>query len=246
MMKFSTRRALTAMVMMGACVASGWVSAADTDGTGKEKADDTVQDKLLVDGIALMKSGDAAGALRDFDQAIALNERRIAAAAGKKVYAARTQAESLVYLLEASQGKQDAVVYASQMTYAHFMKAYVFVDQHRDDEAKTELDAALSLSPRNAQVLGETGTWYLRHRDWDHALQTYQRAQDAASLSTPAGEKFERGVALRGIGYVYVEQHKLDDAERIYLQCLEVDAGDKKAANELAYVRAQKAKDAVH
>ena len=244
LMKSSLRRYTVALLCF--CVVTAGASAGVVDDVSKIKADDAVQDKLLVDGIAVMKSGDPAGAMRDyFDRMIAANDQRIAAA-GKKVYAARTPVESLAYLAAAANSQTGAVVYASQMTYAHFMKAYVLIELHRDAEAKAELDAALALSPDNAQVLDELGSWYERQKDWDHALQNFQRAQDAAPLSPPAAKNFELSAAWRGIGYVYVEQHRLADAEQMYLKCLELDANDKKAAGELAYVRARQQKEGAH
>jgi len=216
------------------------------DDASQTKADDAAQERRLVDGVAIMKAGDPARALRDyFDPMIAANDQRIAAA-GKKVYAARTPAESLAYLLPAANSHISAVVYSSQMAYAHFMKAYVLIELHRDQEAKPELDAALLLSPLNAQILDEAGSWYQRQRDWDHALQSFQRAQDAAPLAPETSRNLELSAAWRGIGFVYVEQHRLADAEQLYLKCLELDAGDKRAANELSYVRERLQKEAAH
>jgi len=222
------------------------LSAARADDVDKDHATDAAQEQLLVRGISMMHGGDPAGAIRDyFDKVIAANDIRIAAI-DKKVYAARTMTESLLYLLEATRDKTNAVVLGSQVGYAHFMKAYALVELHMEDEAKVELDAALALSPHNSQFLGETGGWYLRHKDWDHALQSYRGAQEAASMAPPESQKIEQAAAWRGIGYVDVEQHRLADAEQMYLKCLELDANDQKAANELKYVRARLQKEGAH
>jgi tetratricopeptide (TPR) repeat protein len=41
---------------------------------------------------------------------------------------------------------------------------------------------------------------------------------------------------------VYVEQNRLDEAEALYRKCLELDPKDGRAAAELRYVQAQRAK----
>lgn len=42
--------------------------------------------------------------------------------------------------------------------------------------------------------------------------------------------------AWRGIGFVYIETGKLDEAEELYKKCLELNAEDKMAKAELAYI----------
>src|SRR5471030_2959051 len=159
-MKSSLRRYSAALFCL--CILASRACAGSVDEASQTKADDAAQERRLVDGVAIMKAGDPARALRDyFDPMIAANDQRIAAA-GKKVYAARTPAESLAYLLPAANSHISAVVYSSQMAYAHFMKAYVLIELHRDQEAKPGLDAALLLSPLNAQILDEAGSWYQR------------------------------------------------------------------------------------
>ena len=65
-------------------------------------------------------------------------------------------------------------------------------------------------------------------------------------MAPPESQKIEQAAAWRGIGYVDVEQHRLVDAEQMYLKCLELDANDQKAANELKYVRARLQKEGAH
>ncbi len=232
-------------VMCGAMMAG--VAPAREPDPAQGLSEDSAQEKLLAEGIGVLRAGNPGAAMHDyFDKIIAANEPRIAGA-GKRVYAARTPAESLGYLMEASAGEgRGAVVFGSQVAYAHFMKAYALVELHRDADAKAELDAALALSPSNSQILDEIGAWYMRQHDWENALQSYQRAQALVSLAPPSAKNMELAVAWRGIGYVYVEQHRLADAEEMYQKCLELDADDHKAASELAYVRGRRAREVAH
>jgi hypothetical protein len=45
---------------------------------------------------------------------------------------------------------------------------------------------------------------------------------------------------LRGIGYTLIEQNRLDEAEKIYHQCLELNRNDSKAMDELRYIEGLK------
>ena len=44
------------------------------------------------------------------------------------------------------------------------------------------------------------------------------------------------------MGFAYVELNRLDDAEAMYRQCLELDKNDAAAMRELRYVQGVKAK----
>lgn len=44
------------------------------------------------------------------------------------------------------------------------------------------------------------------------------------------------------MGYALVELKRLDEAEKMYRQCLELDKNDSKASNELRYIQNLKAK----
>jgi Flp pilus assembly protein TadD len=73
------------------------------------------------------------------------------------------------------------------------------------------------------------------------AQKMFEQAEAAAKeFSPPDAKNKELSRAWRGLGYVYVEQGRWDDAEKIYLQCLALDRNDRRAQNELNYVRSQR------
>ncbi|MEY2564088.1 MAG: hypothetical protein QOH88_2281 [Verrucomicrobiota bacterium] len=166
-----------------------------------------------------------------------------------KIYCARTSAESLGYLLKAgaeiNKGQfphTKAIALSSTWADAYFKKAYALQDLGRFAEAKTAILRAVELSPWNCLYLCELGSVYKVEKDWAKAMEAYQTAEDQASLGPDESKAAELAQARRGLGYVLVELGQLDQAEKKYLQCLATDPNDKKAAQELEYVRGQKAK----
>ncbi len=222
------------------------VFAVSTSGWAAEEAPASVDDarfgQLLDAGTQLVVSGQPAEGIADFDQVIAGYEQAYREE-GTKYYCARGSTESLAYLLEAANAKTSARVVSVNWAYAYYMKAYSLVELGRLAEAKEVLNRAIALSPHNSQFLSELGNLYQRDKNWPKALETFQAAASAAQgFSPPDRKNAELGLAWRGIGYVYVEQGRLDEAEQMYLQCLELDASDSKAVNELRYIQGLRAK----
>jgi tetratricopeptide (TPR) repeat protein len=199
--------------------------------------EDASQGKLLAEGIALVQARRFAEAIDgDFDKVIGFYENRFRDST-QTVYCARSPAESLFYLLQAANSKKAAVVLKPTWADAYYLRAYSLIELGRAEDAKQSLNSAVALSPQNSQYLSELGDLYSRGKDWKTALALFQKAADAAGFSPPAQKTAELGRARRGIGYVYVEMNRLDEAEAIYSQCLELDPNDRKAQAELQYVR---------
>lgn len=198
--------------------------------------------RLLNEGALLAQSRKPIEAISYFDKIIAGYEDAYKGEEAK-LYSARWQVESLMYLLESANAKTSAKVVSANWAYAYYLKAYSLLELGRNSEAKALLERSLELSPRNSQFLSEMGNIYQRERNWPKALEVFQAAESAAREFTPQESKnIELSRALRGLGYVYVEQGKLDDAEKIYRQCVELDSNDSKALNELRYIQGLKAK----
>ena len=100
----------------------------------------------------------------------------------------------------------------------------------------------MALSPSNSQFLSELGNIYELEKNWTMALQTFQRSEEAAEFSPPESKNAELSRAWRGLGYVYVELNQIDEAEKMYLRCLELDKNDQRALGELRYVQNLRAK----
>ncbi len=197
--------------------------------------------QALQEGVRLVSSGNPEEAIPYFDKAAAGYEARHRD--GKaKIYCARTSTESLAYMVRAAAAKTEAVVYSADWAYAYYVKAYALVDLGQIPEAKRQLERALELSPENSQFLSELGHLYQAERDWTKALEMFRAAEAAASLSPADAKNQELARAWRGVAYVLVEQGKLDEAEKIYRQCLDLDKDDQKAQSELRYVLELKSK----
>jgi tetratricopeptide (TPR) repeat protein len=222
---------------------SGWCE----DGLSSAIDEDRTSAQLRSDGTRLIQSGKPNEAIDYFDKLIARYEARFND--GKTQYfSTRSQAESLIYLLDFSNrktvdGKSTAKVVSSDWAYAYYLKAYALVETGRLSEAKPSLERALALSPRNSQFLSELGHIYQLEKNWQLAMQTFQLAEAAAKETSPPKVKdTDLSRAWRGLGYTLTELNRLDEAEKMYRQCLELDKNDAKALNELGYIQDLKAR----
>ena len=201
------------------------------------KADFT---QILTQGAELLKARRPAEAIPYFDRVIAGFREKYK---GQRVFCSRTQAETLHYLMQASQERKTTKVVSNDWAYAHYMKAYALIELRRMPEAKEELVFALILSPQNSQFLSELGHVYQTERNWKKSLHYFERAQEAARHYSPEKRKAsEQARAMRGIAYNYIEMGKWDEAEAMYKRCLEMDPGDKVAASQLEYIKLKRDK----
>jgi tetratricopeptide (TPR) repeat protein len=207
--------------------------------------EDAALEQQLMAGAQLLQLRQPDRAIADhFDKVIAAYELRYKDQKAKP-YTGRWQVERLMYLLQAANAKEEpkqgAIIVPQVWSDAWYLKAYALIELKRPTEARSALEAALVLAPRNSQYLGELGTVYLGQRNWPQALKIFEQAEAAAKeFSPPEVKNKELSRAWRGIAYVYVEQGRWDDAEKVYLQCLELDKNDRRAQNELNYVRTQR------
>ena len=161
-----------------------------------------------------------------------------------KLFCARWITESLMYMTEAANSNAAAKIVSILWAYAYYSKGYSLIELGHLSEGKDALDRALALSPRNSQFLSELGSFYQREKNWLKAYETFQAAESAAKeFSPPEQKSVELSRAWRGLGFIYVEQRKLDEAEQMYRQCLELDPADSRAVNELHYVQDLYAKE---
>lgn len=182
-------------------------------------------------------SKDPAKVMGIYDQIIAAYEQPYKN--GKvKLYSARMPTEAMYYAVLASKEGKDAKVISSNLGYAYFQKGYALVDLGREEEAKVQLDHALALSPMNAQFLGEIASYYQRKKDWATELSYHLKEEEAVKNNfSPSNTKnLELGHAWRGQGFVYTETNRLDEAEKMYRKCIELDSNDSRARNELGYI----------
>lgn len=189
----------------------------------------------------LIAAGKPAEAVALLDTVIAGQERE-RSGENRQVYCARSAAEGLVYSGAAAQAKRAAVVLPQESCYSIFLKGYALIDLNRRDEAKVWLERAVAMAPSNAHFLGELGEWYKIRKDWATARALFQRAVDASALSPENRQVFDKVRGMRGLGYILIEEGRLDEAEKIYRQCLQLDPTDERARRQLDYIAGQRAK----
>lgn len=160
----------------------------------------------------------------------------------RQVYCARSPAESLLYGAMAAKERRAAVVLPQSACYSIYLKGYALIDLNRSDEAKSFLERAVAMAPSNAQFLGELAEWYKNRKDWDTAWSLFKRADDASAVSPPDRRTPDKSRAMRGLGYILIEQGKFDDAEKIYRDCLRMNPDDDRAKKQLDYIAQQRAK----
>ena len=209
---------------------------------------DAEMSKLLQDARALIDGKKLPAAIEKCDKVIASFKTHYESRK-EKVYCARTSAESLGYLLKTAAAsakgtadKSNAIVLSSIWSDAYFMKGYALQDLGRMAEAKSAVQRAVELSPWNSRYLSELGNIYQIEKNWPKAKEAFETAEDQAVLSPDESKAEELGRARRGLAYVFVELGQLEKAEKKYQQCLSSDPKDKRAAQELEYVRGLRAK----
>jgi tetratricopeptide (TPR) repeat protein len=192
--------------------------------------------KLLDEASKLIGARKPQDALVPLDKVIAAYEAQYSGVKFR-VFGARSETEAAAYIDQARKDGVDAAVVSPNWAYAYSMKAYALVDLKRLPEARALLEKALKLAPKNARVLTELGTIYQIEKDWPRAEKSFSDAVDAArAFSPPALRKTEMAAALRGVGFVFIEQGRLDDAEKMFKECIRIDSGDAAAKKELDYI----------
>jgi tetratricopeptide (TPR) repeat protein len=163
------------------------------------------------------------------------------AGVSETVYCARTPTETLLYLTKRAEEQKSAIAISMTWADTYYLKAYVLQELGRRDEAKAALKKALELSPRNAAYLSEMGHMYQVEKNWVESSNQFKAALDNANFSPENIRTAEIGRARRGLAYDLVELGDLAGAEKLYLECLADDPDDRRAQQELVYVRSQQA-----
>ena len=203
--------------------------------------DEPSLDPRLGRAAILIKERKAAEAISIVEQIIA-EEERVHAGEGRLIKSARSPAESLMYALEGATENRETIVLGPTWSMALFLKGFALIDLGRPDEAKPLLEKAVEMAPMNAQFLAELGEWHKTRRQWTEAYALFDRAADAAGISPEDLQRAEKGRALRGMGFVLIEQGRLDEAEKLFRKCLKLNPNDQSARTELQYIREQKAR----
>ena len=160
----------------------------------------------------------------------------------RHIYCGMSPVETVGYMMEAAAGKRDAVAIAPTLCNALFLKAFALVDLDRTDAAQTIFQRLTVLAPLHSQFESELGNTYRLQKNWPAGLAAYRSAEDSAALSDKADVANRRCIALRGQGFILVEQRKWDEAEKVYRKCLKAIPDEPKSLGELEYIKRNRGK----
>jgi tetratricopeptide (TPR) repeat protein len=118
------------------------------------------------------------------------------------------------------------------------MQAFIAADRREFPVALAILKTIETVAPVSAGTAAETGYILNQSGNPEEGLSAYRRAK-VLSEKYPSQRAY-RAAALRGMGYSLIDLKRLDEAEKIFLESLEIEPGNKTAINELAYIRAQR------
>jgi tetratricopeptide (TPR) repeat protein len=162
---------------------------------------------------------------------------------GPKVYSARGMTDAIIYsglaMTAVPNGKVEVIGPAWAMAY--WARGYAYGEMARYDDERRELEKALALAPLDAQYNNELAYTYIQQHDLERAMALYQTAEQYADITAPETPNV-KCTALRGQGYVLVEQHHLDEAEAKYRACLKLTPHEPKSLGEIGYIEALRKK----
>ncbi len=195
--------------------------------------------------LRLVQNGEFDAALEQYIDPTIAEFQKEYAKRPERIYCARGTVETLLYMTRSAEKNESALAVSAAYASAYYLKGYIFVDRGEFPDAFPYLRKAVELSPSNAQFLSELGNLYQSGKQWPQALETFDRAVEGARLlSDKADHSAELRRALRGRGYSLIELRRLDEAEKVYAECLELDPNDRTAKGELEYIKGLRLKPA--
>jgi len=197
---------------------------------------------LHTQAVASLSAGRTREAMPLLDEAIRLFEQRFASEK-RQLFAAGSQPEALLYLLDAANAQKEAVVVDGRWAELFYLRAYAHNELGELEAGKRDLDALLRLSPANALALNERGFYFNRQKNWQAAAGDFEEAADVCKLNeNPADRQLQCAAAQRGLAFTLTERGRWQDAEAIYQRLLQENPQDERAKHELEYIRQQRAK----
>lgn len=194
-------------------------------------------DQKVIQGAQLIANGAPAKAIDQYLEPVIHDCEEQRKKTKGQLYSSRSPAEAIVYMALAGTLGTDASAVSSTCGDAYYFKAYANVDLGQLDEAQKIIKQALEWSPINSRFLSEQGHLYQLKKQWSDALESFQQAEDSAELGPESGVTEELLRAKRGVGFALIELGRLDEAEAKFAECLDIDKADKKAQNELEYIK---------
>lgn len=191
---------------------------------------------LLESGFKRLSERNTKKAIVDFDKAITLCKDQCSTGE-HKTYASRGMTETLYYMMKAAAENESAIAVSPTCSEALYLRGYASLDLGQVDLAEEYIQRAIDMAPVNSTYLSELGHIYHSKREWTNALDVFTKAEDAANTySPPELKNAEMSRAKRGVGYSLIELGQLDEAEKKFRECLEINENDKMALKELKYI----------
>lgn len=216
--------------------------------TTRNNAEDDLrpEEASLIVGLEALQKEDYTAASKAFNRAVVACDKLIANSEAR-IYVGRGMTDSLYYMIKASAEEESAVAMQTVCGDVFFIRGYLSLEMGDVDYAEEMLRRALNLAPVNAHYLAELGHVYHVRQDWHGALEVFLRAETYAEAYSPEETKIEELLrAKRGAAFSLIELGHLDEAERKYLECLEIDKDDQIALQELDYIRQVRAEASVY
>ncbi|HEX4693705.1 tetratricopeptide repeat protein [Sphingomonas sp.] len=160
----------------------------------------------------------------------------------RHLYCGMSVAETIAYMALPDPDKKGAVALAPGYCTALYLKGFALIDLNRIADARAVYLRVVSLAPFHAHFLSELGQSYRYDKNWPMMLDSCKRAEGVVGFASDESRKKETALAWHCQGYALTELGKLDEAEKLYRQCLELDPDDAHAKNELLYIAERRKK----
>ena len=156
----------------------------------------------------------------------------------QRVYCGHSAPETLLYMTSGAVADANSIDIGAPYCDALFLRAYLQTEANDGDEALATLARLRELAPENAQYIVELAHVLKMRGRLDEALTLYRSVPGKAALApTDALEKRWNAVALRGIGYILIEQRKWAEGEQAYRDSQKFDPDSEIARNELDFIK---------
>lgn len=207
----------------------------------EDPLEQTAIDTELGEAINAIQSGKPAEAIAIVDPLLVKYEKRYAGEK-RKIYCAHYPAQAILYVSEAKAANKKSLILDPNWCTALWARGFALIDLNQIDAAVPFLERAVALSPSHPHYLSELGYAYQVQKKWQLSHDMYQRAAAGAALEAGDQRKKSLRRAWFGMGYDLIELGKLEEAEKVLAQCLELTPDDQKVKDELQYVREQRKK----
>jgi len=117
-------------------------------------------------------------------------------------------------------------------------KGNLLLEEEKYDEAVGVFEELLNKYPEIYQIHLNIGTCYLKKREPDKAEEQFHLVLDK-TLETHGDYKKDQGTSLRaltGLGEVYLQREKFEDAQKYFAQALEISPEDAVSAYNVGEV----------